>query len=62
MMVDPITNSPGHGGPDCPGWLVTMVDLNMVRAQSRLPNMVCVHGSYITVDKYASPFLTDSLS
>ena len=26
------------------------------------PNMVCVHSSYTTVDKYASPFLTDSLS
>ena len=26
------------------------------------PNMVCAHGSYATIDKYAGPFLTDSLS
>ena len=38
VMVDPITNSPGHGGLDHPGRLVTMVDLNTACAQSRLPN------------------------
>ena len=37
-MVDLITNSPGHGGLDRPGQLVTMVDPNMAHAQSRLPN------------------------
>ena len=38
VMVDPITNSPGHSGPDHPGYLVTMVDPNMAHIQSRLPN------------------------
>ena len=44
---------------------VTMVDprwsVHSLGYQTQ-PNMVCVHSSYAMTDKYASPFLTDSLS